>query len=139
LVEQIAIARLNRPDLAELLAGDDSAASAALDEARALRARLDSFYDSAAAGEITPAALARIEAGLLPKIEAAERKATPSTASPLLTMFTVGDAEQTWAALSIAQRRDLLRVLMVPVIHKTRQGARRLDPEFIEIKWKGQP
>jgi len=136
LVEQIAIARLNRPDLADLLAGDDSAANAALDEARALRARLDSFYDSAAAGEITPSALARIEAGLLPKIEAAERKATPSTASPLLAMFTAGDAEQTWASLSIAQRRDLLRVLMVPVIHKTRQGARRLDPESVEIKWK---
>jgi len=138
LVEQVAIARLNRPDLADLLAGDDTAATAALDEARALRARLDGFYDAAAAGDITPAALARIEAGLLPKIETAERNATPPTASPLLAMFTAGDAEQTWAALSMAQRRDLLRVLMVPVIHKTRQGARRLDPESIEIKWKGQ-
>jgi site-specific DNA recombinase len=138
-VTAVAVARLNRPDLADLLAGDDSAANAALDEARALRARLDSFYDSAAAGEITPAALARIEAGLLPKIETAERKATPSTASPLLAMFTAGDAEQTWAALSIPQRRDLLRVLLTPVIHRTRQGARQLDPESIEIAWKGQP
>lgn len=136
LVEQVAIARLNRPDLADLLAGDDTAATAALDEARALRARLDSFYDAAAAGDITPAALARIEAGLLPKIETAERNATPPTASPLLAMFTAGNAEQTWQSLSMAQRRDLLRVLMVPVIHKTRQGARRLDPESIEIKWR---
>jgi len=136
LVEQIVIARLNRPDLADLLAGDDSAATSALDEARALRARLDGFYDAAAAGDITPAALSRIEAGLLPKIEAAERNATPSTASPLLAKFTAGDAGQTWAALSMAQRRDVLRVLMVPVIHKTRQGARRLDPESIEIKWR---
>ncbi len=138
LVEQIAIARLNHPDLADLLAGDDTAATAALDEARALRARLDGFYDAAAAGDITPAALARIEAGLLPKIETAERNATPPTTSPLLAKFTAGDAEQTWQSLSMAQRRDLLRVLMVPVIHKTRQGARRLDPGSIEIKWKGQ-
>jgi len=136
LVEQVAIARLNRPDLADLLAGDDTAATAALDEARALRARLDGFYDAAAAGDITPAALARIEAGLLPKIETAERNATPPTTSPLLAMFTAGYAEQTWQSLSMAQRRDLLRVLMVPVIHKTRQGARRLDPESIEIKWR---
>jgi len=138
-VTAVAVARLNRPDLADLLAGDDSAANAALDEVRALRARLDSFYDAAAAGEVTAAALGRIEAGLLPKIETAERKATPSTASPLLTMFTAGDADQTWHALSIPQRRDLLRVLMVPVIHRTRQGARKLDPDSIEIRWEAYP
>ncbi|MGI8680815.1 MAG: recombinase family protein, partial [Mycobacteriales bacterium] len=81
LVTKVLVTRLARPDVLELLGGaqSDDRVSAALGEAAEKRARLESFYDSAAEGELTPAALARIEARLIPEIEAAERYAREVT------------------------------------------------------------
>src|SRR3954469_11815229 len=60
-VTEVVLCRLARPDLADAFTdATDAKTAAALAEAREKRARLEGFYDTAAAGELTPAALARI-------------------------------------------------------------------------------
>jgi len=134
-VTAVVLARLRRPDMADLLAGDDAVAHASLNEARELRGRLEAFYDAAAAGDLTPAALARIEATMLPKIRAAEHASTAS-AHPVLAEFVGNDPAEVWDQLSVVQRRALVQALLTPVILRTRQGARQLDPDCVRIEWK---
>ncbi len=138
-VSAVVVARLARPDLLELLAADsgDDGASAAATEAAEKQVRLDGFYDAAAAGELTPAALARIEAKLLPEIESARRRAVRVAPSPLLLEVTGTDAERRWAGLSLEQRREVIDLLCEVRILPVGRGRRTFDPLSVAITWKG--
>ena len=133
-----AVDRLARPDLVELLAGgEDTAVREALAEAKELRDRLSGFYDSAAApGGITPAALARIEAQMLPQIEAAEQRARRVVVAPVLVEAAGPDADARWDRLTLPQRRDVIRALMDVRILPAGRGRRTFDPRLIEITWR---
>lgn len=139
LVTAVIVERLSRPDAIDLLhAPDDVDTRAALDEAAEKRARLNEFYDAAAAGELTAAALARIEARLLPEIEAAERRARPADVVPSGLASVVGakDAQKAWDRLTVPQRREVVRTLMTVVIKPVGRGRRTFDPESVDISWK---
>jgi site-specific DNA recombinase len=137
LVEAVTVARLQRPDILELLTDDDDeAVIAALTEAREKRARLDGFYDAAAAGNLSPAALARIEATLLPEIAAAERRAQRVGLPPLVADTAGPSAADRWDALSLPQRREVIKALMTVRILPTGRGVREFNPEHIEITWR---
>jgi hypothetical protein len=123
----------------EMLAGagrGDVDPAAALAEAREKRARLEGFYDAAAAGELTPAALARIEARLLPEIEAAESRAQAQITSPLVAEVAGSEARNRWAKLGLPQRREIIATLMVVRILPTVRGSRTFRPESVEIVWR---
>jgi site-specific DNA recombinase len=137
LITEVVLRRLEQPDLADLLAdARNDETTAALAEARAKRARLDAFYDAAAAGELTPQALARIEARLLPEIEAADRRARVAVTSPLVAQTAGPDARAKWAELTMPQRREIISTLMTVRIMPTVRGARHFRPESIEVIWK---
>jgi hypothetical protein len=72
-VIDIILARLNQPDILDLLTDNDQDTTVrdAVAEAEQKRARLETFIDAAADGSITAAALARIEAKLMAEIDAA--------------------------------------------------------------------
>jgi site-specific DNA recombinase len=137
-VEAVTVARLSAPDILPLLADDedDAEVGEALAEAREKRARLEAFYDAAAAGDLTPAALARIEARLLPEIEDAERRARRSGLPPVVADVAGPDAAAKWEALSIPQKREVIDALMVIRILPTTRGARTPRPEHIGIEWR---
>src|SRR5829696_1415877 len=136
-VTEVVIARLERPDLADLFtASADSDTAEALAEAREKRARLEGFYDTAAAGELTPQALARIEARLLPEIEAAERRARAAVTSPLVAATAGVDARLRWSPLSMPQRREIISTLIRIRIMPTTRGERTFDPWAIQITWR---
>lgn len=138
LVEVVVIARLSRPDLLQVLAvdrGDDQAVQAA-GEAQEKQARLEGFYDAAARGELTPQALARIEAALLPEIASAQRRARPVVTSPLLQEVSGPDAEARWAGLSLEQRREVIGILCEVRIDPAGRGHRVFDPAAVEITWR---
>lgn len=137
-VERVVVARLSRPDAADIFRADDDVdTQAAKEAATALRDRLSAFYDEAAAGGLTPAALSRIETKLLPQIKEAERRAKPAPRSPLLEQLATAPAEG-WSALLMEQRREVVRTLVDVKIHRTRQGSRAFDPDMVEIRWKDQ-
>jgi hypothetical protein len=136
-VTAVVVERLSRPDVLQLLAdAEDPAAADAARSAVQLRARLNAFYDEAAAGQITPTGLARIEARLLDEIKVAERRACPRSLPPVLTTVAGPDAAARWEALTVPQRREIIRVLLVPRVMLAGRGTVRFDPGRIEIVWK---
>ncbi|MGW8936028.1 recombinase family protein [Gordonia terrae] len=116
-------------------AGDDPEAAAALREAGELRARLDAFTDQAADGALSPAALARIEARLLPQIQAAESRAARRP-SALPAELIGSDARATWGRLALADRRRIIRGLVTVTINRSTVGTRRFNPADIDIAWR---
>jgi site-specific DNA recombinase len=133
----VTVGRLSQPDVLELLAHDDDAdVQAARAEAAELRARLDGFYDAAAGGELTPAALARIEAKLLPAIEQADKRGRSAAVSPALVEAAGPDIAGRWETLPLTARREIIDALMVVKIMPTGQGRRTFDPSAIAIEWK---
>ena len=141
LVEAVAIERLSRPDTLDLFAGDDQDddVAQARAEASEKRARLDGFYDAAAKGDLTPAALTRIEAQLLPEIEAADKRAHTATVSRVLVDAATPDIAERWPSLPLTVRREIIDALMVIRIMPAGRGRRTFDPRTVAIEWKGAP
>lgn len=137
-VSALVTERLARPDAAELLADQQQAEEAqeAMTEAAEKRARLDEFYDAAANGEVTAAAVARIEARLLPEIEAAERRAASVRVAPVLRDVVRPDIADVWPTLAIGQRREVIRTLMDITLLPHQPGSRN-DPSLrVVIDWR---
>jgi site-specific DNA recombinase len=135
-VEEVMVTRLERMDLAALLDTEDTEARAAADEAAELRDRLTGFYDQAAAGELSPAALARIEPQMLEKIRMAERRVSKAMRSPLLAGVVGPKARELWAELSMPQRREIIRLLVDVRIIPAGRGRRTFDPALVDVQWK---
>ncbi|MDQ3762218.1 MAG: recombinase family protein [Actinomycetota bacterium] len=139
LVSELVVARLSTPDAWSLFprSGEDTNTDQAAETVRALRARLDGFYTQAAAGEITPAGLARVEQRLLPQIADAERRARPRRLPAVVVdLAEAPDAAATWEQLSVPQRREVVRTLLLVRILPTGRGTQRFDPERIQIVWR---
>ena len=137
LVREHMVALLSRPDVADLLSGDQGAAARALADAEALRARLASAADSYAEGLITGEQLQRITAKLRPQIEAAEAEARSHRPSPHLSLVgeVIGDqARDRWDGLSLPQRRAVMEVFGVRVIidRVARRGP-GFDPSSVRV------
>ncbi|MFG2145527.1 recombinase family protein [Streptomyces sp. NPDC048696] len=132
-------ARLARPDAADLLCEDRTdELTAALAEAAEKRARLDGFYDQAASGGLSPAALSRIEARLLPEIRTAENRAAALRVSPVLREVIRPDIAEVWPTLELEHQRAVIDALMTIKLHPARKGkgSRTFDPNRFEITWK---
>lgn len=136
--DMLVLALTVRPDGPELL-GLEQAASVGDDtrgELTELRSRMDGFYEQAADGKLSPAGLARMEARLLPQIEALEREArTPGVPAVAYEIADVdGDKVRArWEALDLAQRRDLVRSLAMVTILPTTSGRKAFDPASVEV------
>ncbi|AJC60173.1 recombinase family protein [Streptomyces sp. 769] len=114
-ISDLVIARLSRPDAAELLADDSEKAeeaAALLAEAAEKRATLDETADKVAAGEMTVAMAARIEAKLLPEVEALEERARSLSTAPVLRGLIRADIAEVWPTLPIARQREVIKALM---------------------------
>jgi hypothetical protein len=141
LVTCYVIERLSAPDALDLFAPteDEDGWRAARDEADELRRRLDGFVQAAADGEVTPGALATIEAKLLPKIAAAEERAHPQEVpAAVIELAEAPDPAKVWRELPVAQRRQITAALLEVKLHPAGRGNRRsFDPQTVEIVWRG--
>lgn len=138
LITELVLARLSQPDATGLfIRDDDGEVGRVLDEVATLRARLDSFYDAAADGELSASALGRIEAKLLSEIEALENQVR-RIELPTAIYDLSDDPHGVWESLSIVQRREIIRVLLDIRImpSKTVKGSRKFDPDSIAVTWK---
>ncbi|MDV8055076.1 MULTISPECIES: recombinase family protein [unclassified Rhodococcus (in: high G+C Gram-positive bacteria)] len=135
LVEELVVSWLERVDVLSFAAEDDPAAATKLAELQGLRARLETFTDSAAQGEITPAALGRIESQLLPQIEAAE--AQLSSRPVVLAVEDVAgvDAREAWEGLPIERKRQVIYEILTVRIDPTGSG-RGFKPDALRFEWR---
>ena len=142
IITPIVLGRLNNKALmARLAGGDDESVLAARTQAAALKERLEGFRDAAAAGDLTPASLAHVEARLLADIALAQKKAA-SAAVPFALRGLAGadDIAGRWEALSIASRRQIVSALLkITLDPSCTRGRHSLDDyDRIKIDWKGQ-
>lgn len=134
-VERLVIERLSQPDAAQLFIVEDADNSAVLDELAEQRARLQNFYDSAADGEITPAALSRIEARIGAHIADLEAKLRRIDV-PAAVKELAGDPAARWGKLTLDEKREAVRFLLDIRILPTQVGRRSFDPDSIEVRWR---
>lgn len=106
----------------------------AISEASELRQRLDDFAERAAEGELSAAMLARVERNLLPKIAAAERRASVSH-SPIIGVVAGPHARQSWESMAILERRELVREMLTVTINRSTVSKRHFNPDDIAVTW----
>ncbi|MEV5124293.1 recombinase family protein [Streptomyces decoyicus] len=114
-ITALVIERLSRPDAVELLADDEEQAesiAALLAEAAEKRATLEEIADKVAAGDMTVTMAARIEAQLLPEVEALEQQAQEASTAPVLRGLIRSDIAEVWPSLPLAQQREVIKALM---------------------------
>lgn len=127
-ITDVIVERLSRPDAIDLLcspASDDQVAQART-ERDELTARLEAFYEQGAAGHLSSAGLAKMEARLLPQIEAATARAQPVPV-PQVLRDLVGDTarvREMWGRLDVGVRREVVRILAEIKLHPTVQGTK---------------
>jgi site-specific DNA recombinase len=133
----VAAVKARLRDVNALESLNKSAGPDAADAARAiagLELRLDSFYEQAAEGAITPQGLAKVEASLLRSIDE-QRSALRSMSKP--QRLTIPDplavADQ-WESLPLLERRDFVRALTRVVILPAGRGRRVFDPGTVRIE-----
>lgn len=130
--------RLARPDAQEATSptARPPEAAAALDEATELRRRLDDAVAEFTAGRLSASTLARVEADILPRIDAASRAARVA-GMPTAVADVVGatDPGAAWDTLSVEQRRAVVRALLTVTVMPTRPGVRTFNPGAIRLEW----
>lgn len=137
-VMQMIGARLEQPDVLERLAArGDQEAVGADGLARDLQSRLDGFVDSAARGDLTPAALARIEQQLLPQIQEAKSKAVLAPVPAQVRELAGPGAAERLALLTVGQQRFVLDHLVDLRLGATRRGVRFTYARLAPSRWKG--
>jgi site-specific DNA recombinase len=138
LVTDLVIARLSLPDaLAVFDTDEDSELTEKLELIADIRGRLNSFYDDAAEGKLSTAALTRIESRLVAELEHLERQVR-RVGVPEALYELVADPATIWPALDIVARRQIVKALLEVRILPGVSGSHRFRPESVEISWLGQ-
>jgi site-specific DNA recombinase len=131
-------ARLGRPDLAELLAVDDSAAAAGrAAEIKRLRARLvkiEADYDAELIdGRRFKTASDKVKAELA-TVESAERRDRAASAHD--GILRAPDPVAAFDASSLMIKRSVVEALVTVSLLSAPRGRKTFDPETVEIEWR---
>jgi hypothetical protein len=137
-VADVVIERLSQPDALDVFAADDTDdAQAAQRELAALRAELTELRQVKKAGRISLSSFLEFEPDLLARIDDAQQRSAAAAGVPPLLVDTAGpDVRERWAALTMPQRREVVRALCTIYVHRTRQGTRSFDPDTVTIRWR---
>ena len=142
LVSKTIIARLSRPDAADMLATRPGVDTAALSRtASAARQRLDVLGRMFGSGEIDRRQLREGSAQAKAGLDQAQAALVAAAASdPLAAIAGRGDAAAVWEVLDVAQRRAIVRLLMNVILLPARggrcPGGSYFDPATVRIEWK---
>ena len=138
-VEAVITGRLDRDDIADLLAPPSPVTdTAALHrEAAAIRRNLDELAADRALGLVSRSQMiTATERGnaRLAEITTALAASAPGSA---LAPFAAGKrAAEVWKGLDRARRRAVIDALAEVIIRPAGRGARRFDPDTVEIRWR---
>lgn len=101
-----------------------------------LEARLESFYTQAADGSLSAQGLARIEAPLLVKLDAARARLGALSTPQRPTITDPQATAEQWESLPLVKRREVIRTLMsIKIMPVKTRGRRTFDPETVSIEW----
>jgi DNA invertase Pin-like site-specific DNA recombinase len=124
------------PDAREWFAPklDSEALARAEGEQAALERELAEWRGLAKARKVTPASFAVFEADLLPQIEAAAARVRELSVPSDLARFADVDIPATWDALSIDDRRRIVRATMRVTLLPAAKRGQRWKPERVKVE-----
>ena len=136
-VEEVILARLSRPDVAQELAPDDDTAQLAAELGR-VRERLDGLGDLYADGALTAAGLRDASAKLKARRDdLASRIAAAGGNEQVTALVTSDDVRKRWESLPLRHKRTVIDVLATITVVPVTRGA-RFTPDQVAIEWKGR-
>ena len=135
------LARLEKPNARAVFVDDDVAAEVlmAMRELEDLEARLAEIRQSMFRVKgISGEALALAEAHYGPLIEDARRRSVPAHVPTVVRdLVESSDVRESWSALSVAQKRSVVRHLVTVTIFPATRGRHGFDPSRVNVEWRG--
>jgi hypothetical protein len=139
-IEKLVIARLSRPDAADLVTVPEGGpdVGALREQAAAIRQNLDEMAADRAVGLIDRAqmlaATERANLRLAQIGTALDGAARESVLAPLVVAESVASV---WQDLDLSRQRAVIKSLMIVTLHSPGKGARRaFDPDTVKITWQ---
>ena len=105
------------------------------EDAQALRARLAELADLFADGAVTAEQLRAGTARLRDRLDEVERAIADGMVVSPLARFSGRDPAVVWAGLDVDVQRSVIGWLAEVRILSTGRGARRFDPETVQVRW----
>lgn len=146
LVAATVLARLAKPDAAELLDTDGGPDTAALHaEATAIRARLEDIArEYAAGGTVTLRQLTVATAAMEDRLAAVEGEiAAAAVVDPLAELVGAPDIAERWEAFDLGRKRRIVSTLVTVTILPSRGGrgpdGSYFNPKSVDIRWNKRP
>jgi DNA invertase Pin-like site-specific DNA recombinase len=135
-ISQIVVGRLTQEDAATLWSAELPDAGALMVEADTLRRRRDDIATDYAEGVMDRQQFRIANQVVLERIDEIEGQIAAAGSTSPLAIVAADDVQAAWAGLSTAQKRNIIDLLMVPVLHLPGTGTRTFRPETIEVRWK---
>lgn len=134
-VVRVLLARLERPDAADLFSAATDVAATQREIAE-LRTRLDDLAALLADGVLTREAVREQGTKLRTRREGLQRELEAATAdSPAASLLSAKDIKAAWELLSVNHKRAVVDELLTVTLLPAGRGA-RFDPELVQIEWK---
>ncbi|OBA81238.1 hypothetical protein A9W99_14475 [Mycobacterium sp. 1164966.3] len=135
-VQMVVVEKLKQPAAARLWAAELPDADELMAEADKLRRERDGIDQDRATGLIDRVRWRAMNERISQRLGDIEAKLAAAGSSSPLSIVASGHVEETWAGLTVAQRRNIIAALMTPVLHLPGRGTRTFRPETVEIRWK---
>ena len=139
-VEKLVVARLSRPDAANLVTVEESGIDVAAlrEEAAAIRKNLEEMASDRALGRISRAQMLKAtEAGNARLAEIGAELDSAARENVLAPLVAAENAASLWETLDISRKRAVIKTLMMVTLHSPGRGPRRpFDPATVEVAWK---
>lgn len=138
-VMSVAVQRLQQPDAATLWSAELPDADELMAEADKLRHERDGIDQDRAEGLIDRVRWRTMNERISGRLGEIEAKLAAAGSSSPLSIVASEHVEETWATLTVAQRRNIIAAVMTPVLHLPGRGTRTFRPDTVEIRWKTNP
>lgn len=137
-VSQEIVTELAKPGAAGVLAGPDYSASvaAAQQELATLLARLELAADKFGSGVWTDTQVDRLNAQVLPRIDALQAEIRASLPRPELSHMTGPGAAAAWESATLEIQRVLVDILCTVTLLPVGKGSRKFSADSVRIDWK---
>ena len=125
-IEKLVVARLSRPDAADLVTAEDSGVDVAAlrEEATAIRVNLEEMASDRALGKITRAQMLKAtEAGTARLDQIGAELDTAARENVLAPLVAAENAAAAWAGLDISRKRAVVKTLMSVTLYSPGSGA----------------
>jgi hypothetical protein len=139
-IEKLVIARLSRPDAADLIAAPEGGpdVGALREEAAAIRRNLEELAADRALGLIDRAQMLAATGRANMRLTEIDAEVDGAARENVLTpLVAAGNAASAWESLDLSRQRAVIRTLMTITLCSPGRGARRtFDPATVQVSWQ---